>query len=207
MISKHYALATALLLAIALVPTLIHSYFKMEYDDGRTTSVIPMNLAGIDSVPSGRNAEWVREMFASDDWIERNYTVPDYGEIRLFAARSYDLKRLYHHPELAVLYGTSMEGAGINVLDDASVTPAHLLQATHGNGKAAYTLLYEDKFVTSPLRFQLEASLGLLFKPRKQMTLFLVYDENINPDTPFSTTIAAEIMKEATRSFLPATHD
>ena len=125
----------------------------------------------------------------------------------MFAARSYDLKRLYHHPELAVLYGTSMEGAGINMLDDASVTPAHLLQATRGNGKAAYTLLYEDKFVTSPLRFQLEASLGLLFKPGKQMTLFLVYDENINPDTPFSTTIAAEIMKEATRSFLSATHD
>ena len=72
MFSHRYALPVVLLLAVALVPTVIHSYMQARNDDGRSAKDIPTTLAGIKSKPYTRhNDAWVMDMFASDDWIER----------------------------------------------------------------------------------------------------------------------------------------
>ena len=202
MISRHSAFVISLLLAIALVPTLIHTYLKLEHDDGLTTSVIPMNLAGLDSAPSGRDADWVREIFSSNDWIERNYILPGSGKIKLFAARSSDLKRLYHHPELAIAYGTSLEYLGIHKQGNVTSYPVHVLKGSSGTAVAAYALLYDGKFLSNPLTFQLQNSWKMLFSPRKKMTLFFVLDNNSDPDLPFGTTVAYRILDDSVKSFL-----
>ena len=202
MISKRFTLATALMLAIALVPTLIHTYFELEYDDGRTTNTIPMNLAGFNSAPSERNADWARDIFSSDDWIERNYTIPDYGNIRLFAVRSYDLKRLYHHPELAIAYGINLDSIGIYKQENVQTYPIHVLKSSSGKDLVAYTLLYDGQFVSNPLTFQFQNSWQTLFSPRKEMTLFFVLDNNNKQNLPFDTTVAYRILDSSVRSFL-----
>ena len=63
------------LVAVTLVPTLIHSYADSAVRDGRTTASIPMTLAGYTGAPSGRNATWGQRRFESDDWTERRLSL------------------------------------------------------------------------------------------------------------------------------------
>jgi hypothetical protein len=179
MMRTRIALIAALLVGLALVPTLRHSYFELKSEDGYTTTAINPELAGMRSRPSDRTPGWVKKTFDSDDWVERHYDKPGGGEVTLFVSRSYDLKRLYHHPELAVAYGIDLRDAGIEPLAGAAGVPAHILrgEAEHGIGLAAYSLVYGDRFVSDPYAFQLELAGELVFTTRKPMTLFFAYDQ------------------------------
>jgi hypothetical protein len=70
MISHRFIPIVCLLLAAALVPTIIHSYSGATHDDRRTTAAIPAVLVGHDSVPSERDETWGKRRFDSDDWTE-----------------------------------------------------------------------------------------------------------------------------------------
>lgn len=177
MISHRFAPVTAVLLAIALIPTVIHSYRGMTIDDGVRVSAIPEVLAGAPSKPTDRKARWVESNLASTDWIERTYRVGG-DDVRLFAARSYDAKRLYHHPELAVLRGTDTVPSGRGVLPGRPDVPIHLLRTSRGSqrGVAGYTLYYDGEYVETPLLFQVRTAGELLFSGRKAMTLILASD-------------------------------
>ena len=97
----------------------------------------------------------------------------------LTVVRSYDLKALYHHPELAVAYGTSFEGARVEVLPGSPDIPVHVLRTGRESGPAAmYVLHYDDRFVSDPILFQIRTAGELLFKGRRAMTLFFVRDPN-----------------------------
>ena len=178
--SSRYLLAICALVAAALVPTFIHSYGGQPDGAGRQTQVIPPSLAGYESGPSGRNERWGANRFSSDDWIERNYkTATD--EVRLTVVRSYDLKALYHHPELAVAYGpkfgSSFEKYEVKRFAQRPDIPVHVLYpAPTAQAVAMYVLLYEDEFVERPLFFHLRIAGELLFSRRKPMTLFFVHD-------------------------------
>ncbi len=73
MISPRYAAPVAALLALALVPTVIHSYRGVRVTDERRTAAIAGKLDGMSSTPTARRPTWVQEHFDSDDWIERTY--------------------------------------------------------------------------------------------------------------------------------------
>lgn len=151
---------------------------------------------------TGRKAEWVKEIFATDDWIERDYDVPGHDEIRLFVVRSFDIKRVYHHPELAVLYGIEFRRNHEIVSTGRLAAPTRILRTSANKGVAAYVLLYEDRFVRNPILFQLLNSLEILFSPRKQMTLFLVYDKQLQGNAEFSSSPASQILSGAIDSFV-----
>jgi hypothetical protein len=176
-ISSRFAAATALLLGLASVPTAIHSYLGTTVDDGLTVATIPDVLNGTTFSPTGRKAAWARETLGSDDWIERTSDNGP-GELRLFVARSYDSKRLYHHPELAVLRGMEARPAGLARLPDRPDIPVHLLETSRAgrSGVGVYALLYDGTFIERPILFQARTSLTLLFSGRKAMTLFLAAD-------------------------------
>jgi hypothetical protein len=185
-ISAKFAPATALVLALAVVPTVIHGYRGVRIDDGLTVAAIPDELQGMPSTPTARKPSWAKDVFDSDDWVERTYRA-DNAQVRLFAARSFDSKRLYHHPELAVLRGQEFESPGVIALPTRPDVPVHILRATRGSqyGTVAYALLYNGEFVRSPILFQLRTSAGLLVSGRRQMTLFLAADlagETVRPD-------------------------
>src|SRR5664280_2539690 len=102
MISARYALPVAFVLMLALIPTVIHSYLGLKTDDGLSVKNIKPVLDNFYSIPTNRQPGWGEVTFGSEDWIERIYTDEQGKSLRLFVGRSYDHKRLYHHPELAL---------------------------------------------------------------------------------------------------------
>ena len=200
MISTRYAAAVSVILGIALVPTAIHSYLGAMDDDGRSTKEIAMDFGEYTSADTRRRPEWVADTYDSSNWIERIYTSKNGAEVRLLVARSYNLKRLYHHPELGVLHGKDLSRAQTAHLGESNI-PVHVLRANTGKGIAAYALLYDDDFVTQPIKLQLRTALEQLVSARKPMTLFLAYEPNVKPDDEIDQTNVARILIHAIKSF------
>jgi hypothetical protein len=167
--SARYLPALAVLLVLALVPTVIHGYLGATVADGRSAAAIPLRLASVEGRPTDRPASVVFDTFAANDFVERQYG-PD---LLLFVARAYDAKRLYHHPELAVAYGDAYERARIVRRPDRPDVPVHLLEGRQGR-LSVYALHYQDEFIADPIRFQLRNALTLLGRPRSLTTLFFV---------------------------------
>ena len=174
MISPRYAVPVAVLLGLALVPTVIHSYRGATRDDGLRAGAIADTLDGSASTPTERRSAWVQKNFDTGDWIERTYVV-DGTAVTLFVARGYDAKRFYHHPELAVLRGTQAVAAGVTRTRAHPDIPIHVLETEQKDrrGIAVYALRYDDRYIDNPLLFQLRTSLELLVSGRKPLTLFM----------------------------------
>lgn len=177
MINSRYAAPVAVMLAVALGPTVIHRYLRLTLDDGLKAAAIPATLDGAASVPIARRPAWIRNNFDTDDWTERTHTVDGF-EVTVFVARSFDAKRLYHHPELAVLRGTQATPSGLARAKARPDVPLHVLDTERDgrHGVAVYALLYDGHFIEDPIRFQLRTSAELLFTGRKALTLFMTSD-------------------------------
>ena len=202
MISSRYALAVSLLLALALVPTVIHSYLGLRLEDGLATANIGHQLHGYASVPTKRNSSWGEDVFASEDWIERSYKRTGARDVRLFVARSYDHKRLYHHPELALSYGKDLNNTDMAVLSGRMEIPVRFLWDEAGRELVAYTLLYGDEFVEDPISHQISESFYLLTSARKPMTLFYA-STRIGPGKQkFDESELASVLRAAIESFV-----
>jgi hypothetical protein len=173
MISARYVPAICVMLALALAPTIMHSYAHVVATDGRKTGSIATSLAGFESRQGGRNTDWIGRDLASDDWIERTYTSGQ-DSLRLTVVRSYDWKRLYHHPELAIAHGVSLGQHEIVRFPASPEIPVHLLRDERGQNMALYALHCDRGFVEEPMSFQVRAAGALVFSPRKPMTLFFL---------------------------------
>ena len=196
------------LLGLAAIPTTVHSYFGRQLS--RTTcGWMPSTttLLGWPSRPTERRRGWARAVYAATESTERLYRRPGDGEIQLFVARSYDPKKLYHHPELGVAnkgtYTSSLRGDGRTTLDVHGGLPVHVLRGTtDGTGLALYALRYGDRFVENPYLFQLRSSLALLVAPRREMTLFLVHDRFADATSPVESSATASLLVAAIEDFL-----
>ena len=201
MITARYISSACVLVALALVPTIIHSYAGLVVEDGRSTSSIPMSLAGFTATPSTRDAGWGKRRFDSDDWIERQY-LSGRDDVLLTVLRSYDLKRLYHHPELDIAYGTGYLSEDVVELTAAPGVPVRLLRTSaETNGTAMYALHYDDAFVENPLWFQVRVAGELLFSGRRAMTLFFARDGRSQQGTDINTYASARVLAAAIREF------
>lgn len=200
MLSTRFAPAVLVLLALAAVPTVIHSYMDSAEPDGRTTSAIPAQLAGERGTPTKRRASWGEDRLASGDWFERSYSRSP--AVKLAVARSFDAKKLYHHPELAIDYGPSYERATVVRLPQRPEVPVHILRGGQGNSRrvALYTLHYEDGYVEDPIRFQLRASFKALFSNRKPMTIFFAA-QDLPPGGEVESSKAATLLLAAMEAF------
>jgi hypothetical protein len=202
MISSRYALPVILMISLALVPTVIHSYMQARVDDGKITANISTTLNGMSSQPFTRhNAEWVKGMFDSEDWIERIYRTDSGNKTRLFVARSYDHKRLYHHPELGLSHGSDLSSEGVVELPGETKMPVHLLRNSNRQGLVAYVLLYDGRFIRDPLKHQIGDSLKLLVSPRRPMTMFYIDAGDSSAKQEFAGTTSARLLTAAIRSF------
>lgn len=201
MINPRYAAPVAALLAIALIPTVIHSYRGARLDDGWRAAEIPEMLEGMASKPTARRAEWVDTNFDTADWIERTYTVGGV-ETTLFVARSYDPKRLYHHPELALLRGTQTTPEGVVRSSSREDVPLHVVRTERGGvpGVAVYALHYGDGYIDNPVLFQLRTSVELLVSRRRPMTLFMTHALS-GRTSSVDGTPAARLLLSALREF------
>ena len=208
MIAPRFSAAAAVLLGLALVPTVIHDYIGLSIDDGRVTTAVDFQLAGLTGNATGRKSSWVTQKFASDDWMERWYTGEN-ERIQLLVVRSYDLKRLYHHPELAIVQTDDFASRGVVRLADNRNVPIHVLESsrTSGQGLAMYALHYDKEFVDDAVRFQLRTAASLLVGGRRQMTLFFVHDAEVPPEAPLDSLPATRLLFASIDGFVnqPAT--
>lgn len=201
MISSRYAIPTLIALILALIPTILHSYIGAKHNDGKSVQNIVATLGHFTSTPSKRNKQWGKNIYASDDWFERIYQSRENKDIRLFVARSYDQKRLYHHPELALSYGKDFTKKSISVLPDKPEIPVYLLSNDDNSMLVAYILMYDNTFIKNPIRHQFSESLRLLVGTRKPMTLFYASQSGLPPEVNFSHSASATILSLAIQSF------
>jgi hypothetical protein len=202
MMSSRYAPAVCVALVVALIPTIIHSYAGMVVTDGLTASAVPPVLGAYASTPTDRSADWGERRFDSHDWFERRYRSAT-DDVVLTVIRSYDLKALYHHPELAVAYHfASFSTARVATLTQYPDMPVHVLSNGDTGPIGLYVLHYDGRFIADPIRFQIRAAGELLFTGRRAMTLFFVRDESVPTGADPLDLPAAELLVSAVRQFV-----
>ena len=197
-VSTRYVVPLIVVLAIGMVPTLIHSYAGITVDDGLRARDLNVRIQGASGVQTSRKPDWVKRRLASDDWQERRYTI-DGREVILFIGRSYDPKALYHHPELALAYGIDFKSRGIVDLDGV---PLYALAGRAQPNLAMYALHSNDSFVADPVRFQIRNATTGLFRGRPPMTLFFALERGAPADDDLRTTGAARVLQAAIAEYL-----
>ncbi len=172
-LSPRYASATLVLLVLALVPTVLTTYVRGAIvETPSLAETLPETLDGRTSAPTTRRATTIKREFDSDDWVEREYAGIGEPAVKLLLVRSYDMKRLYHHPELAVSEADYGPSKVVSAASEAGPIDVHVLPPTEGrSGLAAYALLYRGRTVASPLLFQFAVAPDLLLLGRRPMTL------------------------------------
>lgn len=203
MISARYAPVLCVLVGLALVPTTIHTYMNLTFTDGRRTSQLPQLLADYRAIPGKRSVGWGQRRFESDDWIDRRYMRAG-DEVTLTVVRSYDLKALYHHPELAIAYhdGHTFQPERIERFPGREAIPVHVLQAVAPDTAIAmYVLEYDRMFVDNPIMFQIRTAGALLFSARKPMTLLFIEDATTAPNIDLRSAGVTRVLFEAVDRF------
>jgi len=180
-ISRRYAWPVAVLLLLALVPTALNVYAKpAPLSPGDLDGLLPRVLDGFGPAePRERRAEWVEETFGARDFTGRKYASAFAldRKIDLFAARTYDAKKLFHFPELALSYGRSTTSTRVeNIGTPEGTFPVRVLdfQCAEGVYVAAYALFYGGRPVRDPIPFILRTLPQRLVGHREPMTLVYV---------------------------------
>lgn len=202
MIATPYTTPVAILLSLALIPTIIHSYLKLTDDNTAPSAAIKADLGELFSAPTRRNPGWGEETFGCTDWFERAYKDRQGNTARLFVGRAYDHKRLYHHPELALSHGSDLRKNGQIVLAGTPPVTVNVLHHSTQPNIAAYALFYDGQFISNPIAHQVKSSLSLMVSAEKPMTLFYVFEENADKQVGFEKTFAAKVLKAAIGDYL-----
>lgn len=200
MITARYALPVVLLLFLTAIPTVIHSYLDLSQDDGVQLKMLNPELQGFTSSPSSRNPDYGRDQFDSVDWTEHIYTNGS-KTLRLFIAKGYDHKKLYHHPELALSYHQDLRSIGRISLKNRPDVVITVLNHANEPKSAAYALLYDGKFIGNPISHQISASISLLASAKKPMILFYAADDDSPKGVPFADTALAALLIKAVDTY------
>jgi hypothetical protein len=202
MLDLRHLPAVCLLFALALIPTVIHSYSGALAVDGREAGKIAPVLAGYHGTPTARNERWGERQFESHDWIDRRY-VSGSSEIGLTVIRSYDAKRLYHHPELAIVRGSPFQGVETRFFSVRPDVPVNvLIPAPGASARAAYVLHYGERFVEKPILFQLRVAGKLLVSRRQPMTLLFASTTRALPPADVETSDLIRVLFAAIDDFV-----
>lgn len=168
MMSTRFSLHVFLLAVIGLLPVARNHYLPNETDQRCAEMAMPVPSATQRVWPE--EPPWLSEAFDTDDWAVRRVIDDSGSEIVLYVVRSFDWKRLYHHPELAIAHGHDLRYSGVSRLREAPEVPLHTLRG-QANGVAVYSLVYDEVPIAEPIREQLYLGLKVLFRPRRPMTL------------------------------------
>lgn len=198
-ISTRFVGQTILLLSLALVPTTIHTYLRLPPPAGPRIQEMVIAPAGQPGTPTARTDAWAAKRFDTDDWTQRSYYA---GAVTLTIVRSFDAKRLYHHPELAVAYPDEYAAPTIRRLPSQPDVPVYVLSGQSGSRdtRSMYALVYGGRYVDNPIAFQLRSSAELLVSRRKPMTLIFVRETGIRDTDPLDPSRGAQVLVAAMRS-------
>lgn len=174
--SARYVTPTLIVLGLALVPTIVNSYVgRRLVETPALEHALPTTLDGRPSSPTRRKATSIKREFASEDWVERAYATGADHPITVLAVRSYDMKRLYHHPELAVSEREYQSARRVQVQGPHGPVDVHVLPGMP-DSLAAYALIYRGHTIASPYVFQLRVAPELLLTGQRPLTLVFAED-------------------------------
>lgn len=176
MISTRFAPITVLLLVLALVPTVLHTYRGLSYDDGIRPAQVPRVIDGMTAQDEGRRENWGRRRFGTDEWIDRWYGASP--RLRLTVVRTYDAKSVYHHPELAISYPEALLGRATIERLPGGVPVFVLKGMDQSRDLVAYALVADGRVIENPYLEQVRLALKMLVSGRRPMTLVYVQDRN-----------------------------
>lgn len=175
-LSARYATPTLIVLLLALIPTVVNTYVGRKLAETPPLSdALPAVLDGRASTPTTRKPHAIKKEFDSEDWVERAYERPGGDPVTVLVVRSYDMKRLYHHPELAVTEREYERDRLVEVPTAGGPVQVHVLKGTP-TGLAAYALVYRGETVGNPYTFQLKVAPELLFTGQRPLTLVFAED-------------------------------
>ena len=201
MVSRRYIASLFLLLVVVLWPTVRHGYLGHLVAAAKVSdATLPFSVAGATSAPRTRTGGWMAGAYAADSWVERVYDQPGRSPVSLFVARGFDLKKLYHHPELGVLRGRSFAPLRESSIDGE---PVHILANTTDGESAVYALIYEGRWIGNPYVLQLSSALTSLWTGRRPITLVFAYGNDVlerGQPTPF----VVELLRTSVRQLSPA---
>jgi hypothetical protein len=175
-LSARHASTTLVVLLFALIPTVVTTYVgRKVVETPRVSEALPVVLDGRSSSATERKAGNIRREFDSEDWVERTYVAMGADPLTVLVVRSYDMKRLYHHPELAVSNREYERDRVVTVEAGGRAEQVHVLPGT-STGLAAYALIYRGNTIGNPYAFQLRVAPELLLTGRRPLTLVFVED-------------------------------
>lgn len=174
-LSARYATPVLIALALALVPTVVNSYIgRTVTETPELRAALPEVLGGVTSTPTSRKATTIKREFASEDWVEREFVETSGRRSVVLAVRSYDMKRLYHHPELAVSEVDYEREVSERVDGPGGALDVHVLRSDTGDSVAAYALLFKGRTIGNPYLFQVMQAPELLLFGQRPLTLVFV---------------------------------
>ncbi len=161
-------------LLLALVPVVVHSYFRVDVEDCNAFSTFLPQFAYV-SRGAGHDAQ-IKDRFETSEVREGSFSAHalrfDFSVIR-----TYDAKRLYHRPEDTLVEHSIVATHGIQWAATGSGT-VPIQRAYYDPGDPAivvsYLLVYHSSLVANPYWAQLRAAPAELFTGRHPMTIFLI---------------------------------
>jgi len=201
--SRRHLWPLVITLCVSLVPTLQYGYDGHPREASKITQTsLPAAVGGLAGLPKDRTGGWLQATYGADSWAERTYNVPGAGSIGLFVARGFDMKKLYHHPELGVMRGHQFEPQRTQVLDGDADQVVHVLQGAAGQESAAYVLLYDGRWVSNPYALQLSSAVTTLWTGPRPLTLIFAYGAVLANGQPSSST--AELLRRTAQQLAAA---
>lgn len=196
MISRRWLVLLVGLLALVLLPTIRQGYLGyVEPAPKLSTASLPRELAGVPGVGRGQPPTWMPETYSEDSWAEQSYDIRGLGKVTLFVARGYDLKKLYHHPELGVLRGRSFQPLRHETLPGGAEA-VYVLENLTGEGESAvYALVYDDRWIGNPYMLQLSSAVTSVWAARRPLTLVFAYGPVLENGRPVP--VVADLLRTA----------
>lgn len=195
MISARRLLPLAGLLVLALVPTLVHGYLGYVVPAASLSDAsLPASVEGASGRPGPWRDAWVKETYDVESWAQQTYPAPGGGQVTVFVARGYDMKKLYHHPELGVLRGRSFEPLA---RADVDGHPVHVLRNTDRGDSGVYALVYDGNWVANPYLLQFSSAVTSLWTGRQPLTLVLAYGDVLQDGRPtaFASAVLTKVVQ------------
>jgi hypothetical protein len=186
----------------------VHSYLNLEIDDCKAARLlVPQSVPASDS--SRKRDAWMRDQFEASQWHEGSF-VKDGQRFDFSILRSYDAKRLYHHPENYFANRAFVRERRIEwVSTHSGAVPIHRVYYSDPNAAVlvAYLLVYRSSPVASPYWAQLRAAPVELFSGRTPMTLFLIQARGAPGTFPVMENVGREWLVSSLGNYRSACSD
>jgi hypothetical protein len=178
-LSSRYVPHIVVILVLAGIPTLLHSWGRFEVEDcANPAALLVVPQAGARRSEGWANARWLERASPTRQWVEGRIPIEGTAlSLETVIVRSYDPKILYHQPELALVRQARSEHANVEWFEHAGERlPIHWPEYDSEPAAvvAAYVLVYRGRPVANPYLAQLLAAPLQVVTGRSPMTLLFV---------------------------------